>query len=82
MTRQQYLMLRQRQDFNIVYEYYKEKFDHNKHTPVLSIMELPQALLATGYPPSQLFAKCCEHYDKEFNVIQIFDKDGVLMKVL
>jgi hypothetical protein len=82
MTREQYLMLRQRQDFNIVYEYYKKKFDHNKHMPFLSIMELPQALLATGFAPSQLFGKCCEHYDKEFNVVQVIDKDGALIKVL
>jgi hypothetical protein len=69
-------MLRKRGDFNIIYEYYKEKFDSSIHSPFISIMELPQLLLATGFNPNNILAKCCEHFDNKFGVIRVLDKDG------
>lgn len=82
MTREQYIVMRDGGNFNIVYEYYKEKFDHSKHKPFLSIFELPQMLLATGYGPNQLLDKCIRYYDEKFNLVHLLDKNGNLIKTL
>ena len=82
MTREQYIVFRKNGNFNIVYEYYKEKFDHTKHKPFLSVAELPQLLLATGFNVNQIFNDCCKYYNEKFNIVELLDKDGYSIKTL
>ena len=81
MTREQYIRMRDNGNFNIVYEYYREKFDHSKHTPFLSMMELiqilPQVMSANLAMDASL-----KYFDQKFNVTILSDKDGALIKVL
>lgn len=81
MTREQYLMMRENQNFNIVYEYYRERFDQSKHYPLLSINELVQ-ILTTFSNINQIFDTCCRHYDEKFAINILRDKDGNIIKVL
>ena len=82
MTREQYTRLRQHGDFNIVYEFYKEKFDHSKHRPFLGMQDVANLLLNLGYNVNEIMNKCVEHYDKEFNIVKVSDKNGNPIAVL
>ena len=81
MTREQYLQMRQGQNFNIVHEFYKEKFDHSKHSPFLSLMELATFLPMTG-SVNIIFERCCKYYDEKFDVRILSDKNGNYIKAL
>jgi hypothetical protein len=82
MNREDYLKMRQGGNFNIVYEFYKEKFDSNKHRLFISIMDLPNLLLASGRSINKIFEDCCKYYDEKFDVRLLLDKDGNTIKVL
>jgi hypothetical protein len=82
MTREQYLSMREKGNFNIVHEFYKEKFDPKKHTPFLSIMDLPNLLLAAGRSIDKIYEDCCRHYDEKFDVRILSDKNGNVIKIL
>jgi len=82
MTREDYLKMREGQSFNIIYEFYKEKFDHSKHKPFISIMDLPNLLLAAGRSINMIFEDCCKYYDEKFNVKILSDKNGNVIKIL
>lgn len=79
MTREQYIRMRQNGDFNIVYEYYKEKFQHGKYRPFLDIQSLANFLLNLGYNIDGVMNKCTEHFDQQFSIVKISDKDGNLI---
>lgn len=74
-------MMREGQNFNIVHEFYKEKFDHSKHSPFLSINELAQLLPMTGNI-NLIFERCCKYYDEKFDVKILSDKNGNYIKAL
>ena len=82
MTREQYIQMRTNGNFNIVHNFYSEKFDHSKHRPFISIMDLPNLLLASGRSINKIFEDCCRYYDEKFEVKHLLDKDGNLIKVL
>lgn len=75
MTREQYLMMRKGGNFNIIHEFYKDHFNYDKHSPLLSLEQLAQTLPMFG-DPNVIFEKCCRHYDEKFKVIIIKDKEG------
>jgi hypothetical protein len=75
MTREQYLMMRKGGNFNIIYEFYKDHYDHDKHKQFLSLEQLAQTLPMFG-DPNLIFEKCCKYYDEKFKVIIIKDKEG------
>ena len=81
MTREQYLLMREKQNFNIVYEFYRENFDHTKHHPFLSINDLAQLLPMFGNI-NVIFENCCRHYDQKFNITFLSNKNGELIKAL
>ena len=81
MTREQYIMLRNRGDFNIVYEYYKELFDPKKHKPFFSIEELIQ-LLPMNFNVNVIMDKCVRHFDQKFEIKVLSDKNGNIVKIL
>jgi hypothetical protein len=82
MTKEQYLHMRSNGDFNIVYEYYKEKFNHSKHTPFLHIQDLANLLLNLGYDVNKILDKCAMHFDQKFSIVRVLDKDGKFIKIL
>jgi len=82
MTREEYLKMREGQNFNIVYEFYKEKFDPDKHKPFIQIMDLPNLLLVAGRSINVIFENCYRYYDEKFDVRILSDKDGKVIKIL
>jgi hypothetical protein len=81
MTREQYIQMRTNGNFNIVHNFYSEKFDHSKHKPFLSMMELATFLPSWGNLDA-VFEKCCRYYDEKFDVKVLLDKDGNVIKIL
>ena len=81
MTREQYIRMRNNGNFNIVYEYYREKFDHFNHRPLLSLMELVQILPQVMSAHSAMDASL-RYFDQKFDVRILSDKDGAIIKLL
>jgi len=65
----------------IVYEYYKQKFDRNKHHPFLPAAEFAMYLQMCMDVPA-VFQRVCEHYDELFKVVTLKDKDGNFISFL
>lgn len=78
MERDQYISHRKNNDFNIVYEFYKEKYDSKKHKVFLSINDLVLSLQSTGYDVRQVMNNCVEHYDEKFNIIKVYKDDNLI----
>ena len=81
MTREQYIQMRTNGNFNIVHNYYSEKFDSSKHNPFLGMMQLATFLPAWGNVDA-VFEKVCRYYDQKFDVRILTDKNGNLIKIL
>ena len=59
----------------IVYEFYKEKFDHKKHKPFLNEQEFfPYIQMSMDL--NQLYVSVQNYYDQKFNVTTIIDNKG------
>jgi len=58
-----------------------EKFDHSKHKPFLLIMELLEHLPKWGNL-NVIFEDVCDYYDNKFEIIELKDREGNLIKCL
>jgi hypothetical protein len=58
-----------------------EKFDHSKHKPFLLIMELLQYLPQWGNL-QVIFEQVCDYYDNKFEIVELKDREGNLIKCL
>lgn len=75
MTRQQYIQTKTTNSYIIVYEFYKEKFDHKKHKPFLSEQEFfPYIQMCMNL--DELYIISQNYYDQMFNVTTILDNKG------
>ena len=81
MTREQYLHFKSTRDFNIIYNFYMEKFDHSKHKPFLLIMELLEHLPRWGNL-QVIFQDVCDYYDNKFEIVEVKDREGNTIKCL
>jgi hypothetical protein len=81
MTRNEYLHLKKMSSVQIVYEYYRERFDKSKHRPFLQPTEFAMYLQMFMDVPKVL-QKVCEHYDEVFKVVTLKDKDGNFISFL
>ena len=81
MTKSEYIAYRQQGALNVVYEYYKEKFNANKHTPFLSPQEF-STFLPMVMDVNKVFERVVKHYDQKFNVMELRDKEGRLIKMI
>lgn len=69
MKREDYIKMREANSGEIMYEYYKENFDSEKHKPFLKIEEFFEAI--EKYPLlQQAFNIATEYYDVKFNVLK------------
>ena len=81
MTKEQYLHFKSTRDFNIIYNFYMEKFDHSKHKPFLLIMELLEHLPRWGNL-QVIFEDVCDYYDNKFEIVEVKDREGNTIKCL
>lgn len=81
MTKHDYLQMKKAGSIQIVYEYYKERFDKDKHRPFLPPNEFAVYLQMCMDIP-RVFEKVCNHYDQMFNVTTLKDGNGNFISFL
>ena len=81
MTREQYIQMRNAGNFNIVYNYYAEMFDKQKHKPFLNMQDLANFLITSGFNIDIIMNKCVKYYDEKFAINILSDKDGNIIKI-
>ena len=81
MTRQQYINLKASNPTELIYIYYKEKFDGYKHKPELSRNEVMMYIQAYADLNSILNYVVAE-YDSKFDIIIVTNANGQYIKTL
>lgn len=80
MTREQYIQIKTHQPVGIVYEYYREHLNANKHK-MLSAQEF-FTFVQMWASLDELFKKVSSYYDAKFNIVTLSDAQGNLIKHL
>jgi hypothetical protein len=75
MTKQEYINNKKTNQMKVIYEYYKEKFDHKKHKPFLSEQEF-YVYIQMNRDLNETYIKVANYYDSYFNVVTILDEKG------
>jgi hypothetical protein len=75
MDKNTYLQYKIKGDTTILYQYYLEHYDSNKHK-FLSNAEFQTYIRMWANPLNVLFQKICSEYDQKFNIVTIFNKEG------
>jgi hypothetical protein len=81
MTKKDYLMYKKNDQMAILYEFYKERFDKNKHRPFLQRQEF-DTFAHMVMDVERAYRNATEHYDKELNITELRDKDGKPIMIL
>lgn len=79
MTREEYIKLKESSPIELIYIYYRDKFDVNKHKPELQKNQLMMYL--NGYTDINLILnKVVSNYDIKFDVRLLLDANGNYIK--
>ena len=81
MTKEEYLSIKSTNPLQVIYEYYKEKFDSSKHKPFLSPQEFV-AYFQLYINVNKVYDRVCEYYNNKFTVIELRDKHGNFISFL
>lgn len=82
MTKEQYLHLIYKDQVQLLYLFYQEKFDVEKHKPFLSHTEFIHVfnLMNMQGFTSEMINTCCSYYENKFKITRLKDKDGNFIK--
>jgi hypothetical protein len=80
MTKEEYIQLKKADPMAVMYEFYKERFDSKRHKVMLSRTEF------NVYAPiymdlDRAYANAISHYDSKFNVTELRDTKGNIIKI-
>ena len=81
MNRQDYIRLKQTNPTELIYIYYKEKFDGYKHKPELSRNQL-MMYVQTYTDINSILNYVVDDYDRKFEIVLLIDTNGQYMKSL
>jgi len=81
MTRQQYINLKVSNPTELIYIYYKEKFDGYKHKPELSRNQL-MMYVQTYTDINSILNYVVDEYDRKFEIVLLIDTNGQYIKSL
>jgi hypothetical protein len=81
MTKQEYLTIRRNNPTILIYERYKERHDPAKHGRIMSAQEM-LTFLAMWRNPRDIMESIIEELDIKYEVIQLLDRHGNLIKIL
>jgi hypothetical protein len=81
MTRQDYIRLKQTNPTELIYIYYKEKFDNYKHKPELSRNELMMYVQMYN-DVNSLLNHVVSEYDRKFDIVLLMSANGQYIKSL
>ena len=80
MTREQYIQIKATQPAGVIYQFYKEHLNINKHK-LLSYQEF-FTFVQMWASLDALFEKVCRYYDNKFCITKLLDKEGNIIKYL
>jgi hypothetical protein len=81
MTKEQYITLRTNNALDVIYHYYREHHNIGKHLGPLDVQEFFIYLNMWGNI-QQIAERVISHYDQKFNLVQLLDKNGNIIKYL
>jgi hypothetical protein len=81
MTKQEYLTIRRNNPTILIYERYKERHDPAKHGRIMSAQEM-LTFLAMWRNPRDIMESIIEELDIKYEVVQLLDRHGNLIKIL
>jgi len=81
MTRQDYIRLKTSNPTELIYIYYKEKFDGYKHKPELSRNEL-MMYVQTYNDVNSILNYVVQEYDRKFDIVLLMNSNGQYIKSL
>ena len=81
ITKEQYINLRNSKTLDVIYYYYREHHVPGKHIGPFDIQEFFIYLNMWGNM-QQIFQKVIDHYDQKFNLVQLLDRNGNIIKYL
>lgn len=81
MTKQQYINLKISNPTELIYIYYKEKFDGYKHKPELSRNELMMYVQAYA-DVNSILNYVVDEYDRKFDIVILTNSNGQYIKTL
>ena len=81
MTRQEYIAIRISNPTTLIYEKYKERHNPSRHGRLMSAQEL-LTYLPMWRNPHDILHDVMEEYDARFGIVQLFDRNGQLIKLL
>lgn len=83
MNKYMYLLMRSSGSMDILYEYYKDHYDKERHSRFLHPQEFGSALQSwnmMGLP--MMMQKAVDYFDIKHGVTKLLDKEGNLIRVL
>lgn len=81
MTRQDYILIRTNNPTILIYERYKERHDPAKHGKLMSPQEL-LTFLPMWRNPRDILDSIIQELDVQFEIVELLDKNGHLIKLL
>lgn len=81
MEKSTYIKIKSEAPLQLVYELYKERFDHSKNHLFLNQNDFYQ-FVQMWNNINNLCHQAIEHYDREFGIVTVTDKDGKVLKYM
>jgi hypothetical protein len=81
MTKEQYITLRQNNVMDVIYNYYREHHNKDKHLGPFGVQEFFIYLNMWGNI-QQIAERVISHYDQKFNIVILSDAKGNIIKYL
>ena len=82
MTREIYIQHKKNNNTQIIYEYYREKFDSNKHKPLLSSSDFNIYMNMFNADVNSIYKNTLAYYDTKFNIITLMNSNGVIINYI
>lgn len=82
MTKEEYLIHRVNNHFgDIVYEFYKERFNVKKHNPFLSHQDVIKFLNLLGMVDMAI-TRAIVYYEEKWSIVKVTDSSGIIIKFI
>jgi hypothetical protein len=81
MERSTYIKIKSEAPLQLVYELYKERFDSSKYNVFLNQNDFYR-FIQMWNNINNLCHQAIEHYDREFEIVTLADKDGKVLKYM
>ena len=82
MTKEEYINLVQKDQVQLMYLFHKEKFDKEKHSPLLNytdFINVVNFMNMQGFV-TQMLNSCYSYYENKLNITRVKDKEGNFIK--